>query len=265
MCQWRFVRWGQTRKLDRCETGTWWCTFWFSYCFCTHTRMHTHTHPHTFNLPFPGLPRWAGSRKVKPIWILLKQERVSGSGISWAMYESAPHSRQITTPEPHHSVFYWLYALPAAQPTASKLWRHMMWDLLFLHIIPETISADHYWLFLWFLVSDSCHKCSNVPVLISCYQWHQEPECVPGQNYSRGLLSLPCSTVWAEAEHRASKLAHAGHRCAQSWLEFHSNFKIRYGYERVTDISYQYDHCINWIFFAFTSVAKHPAWPQVPT
>ena len=33
---------------------------------------------------FPGLPRWAGTRKVKPIWILLKQETVSGSGISWA-------------------------------------------------------------------------------------------------------------------------------------------------------------------------------------
>jgi len=26
---------------------------------------------------------------------------VSGSGISWAMYKSAPHSRQITMPEPH--------------------------------------------------------------------------------------------------------------------------------------------------------------------
>ena len=32
----------------------------------------------------PGLPGWAGTRKVKPIWInLLKQEAVSGSGISW--------------------------------------------------------------------------------------------------------------------------------------------------------------------------------------
>ena len=31
-------------------------------------------HTHTFNGPFPGLPRWAGTRKVKPIWILLKQE-----------------------------------------------------------------------------------------------------------------------------------------------------------------------------------------------
>ena len=26
---------------------------------------------------FPGLPRWAGTRKKKPIWILLKQETVA--------------------------------------------------------------------------------------------------------------------------------------------------------------------------------------------
>jgi len=44
-----------------------------------------------------------GARKVKPIWILLKQETVSGSGISWAICKSAPRSRQITTPAPHHS------------------------------------------------------------------------------------------------------------------------------------------------------------------
>ena len=52
-----------------------------------------------------GPPGWAGTRKVKPIWIWLKQETVSGSGISWAKCKSAPRSRQITTPEPHHSVF----------------------------------------------------------------------------------------------------------------------------------------------------------------
>ena len=45
---------------------------------------------------------------------------MSGSGISWAISKSAPRSRQITTPTPHHSVFYRLDALPAAQPTASK-------------------------------------------------------------------------------------------------------------------------------------------------
>jgi len=64
---------------------------------CTHTRLTAF---------FPGLPGWAGTRKVKPIWILLKQETVSGSGISWAICKSAPRSRQTTTPAPHHSVFY---------------------------------------------------------------------------------------------------------------------------------------------------------------
>ena len=68
----------------------------------------------------PGLSGSACTRKVKPIWILLKQETVSGSGISWAICKPAPCSRQITTPAPHHSVFYRPDALPAAQPTASK-------------------------------------------------------------------------------------------------------------------------------------------------
>ena len=44
----------------------------------------------------------------------------SGSGISWDICMSAPRCRQITMPVPHHSVFYRLDALPAAQPTASK-------------------------------------------------------------------------------------------------------------------------------------------------
>ena len=78
----------------------------------------------------PGLPRWASTRKVKPIWILLKQETVNGSGISWAICKSAHRLRQITTPAPHHSVFYRPDALPAAQPTVSKHWRHIFTYLL---------------------------------------------------------------------------------------------------------------------------------------
>ena len=62
-----------------------------------------HTHP--FKGPLSGLPGWAGTRKVKPIWILLKQETVSGSGISWAICKSEPRSMQITTPAQHCSVF----------------------------------------------------------------------------------------------------------------------------------------------------------------
>ena len=99
------------------------CEFTFNFMFLqtditTVSLGVTHTHP--FNGPFPGLPRWAGTRKVKPIWILLKQETVSGSGISWAICKSAPRSRQITTRTPHHSLFYRPDALLAAQPTGSK-------------------------------------------------------------------------------------------------------------------------------------------------
>ena len=54
---------------------------------------------------FPRLPGWAGTRKVKPIRILLKLETVTGSGISWPICKSALCSRQITTPVPHYSVF----------------------------------------------------------------------------------------------------------------------------------------------------------------
>ena len=60
-------------------------------CFCLPQTLCHHyqlneltqdTHP--FNgTPFPGLLGSTGTRKVKLIWILLKQETVSGSGIHW--------------------------------------------------------------------------------------------------------------------------------------------------------------------------------------
>ena len=68
-----------------------------------------------FNGPLSGTTRVSRYQKWKTIWILLKQETVSCSGISWAICKSAPHSRQITTPAPHHSVFYRPDALPATQ------------------------------------------------------------------------------------------------------------------------------------------------------
>jgi len=53
---------------------------------------------------FQDYPDEPAPIKVKPIWILLKQETVRGSGISWAICKYAPRSRQmITMPAPHHS------------------------------------------------------------------------------------------------------------------------------------------------------------------
>jgi len=115
----------------------------------TVSRLASHTHTHLSAL-CPGLPRWAGIRKVKPIWILLKQETVSGSGIHWAICKSTPHSRQITTPAPHHLVSYRPDALPAAQPTASRHWRHAVW--------PQLTS---FFLFCkrTFTISSTCASC----------------------------------------------------------------------------------------------------------
>ena len=86
----------------------------------------THTHTRLTDF-FPGLPGW----------ILLKQETVSGSGISWTICKSASRSRQ---PCQHPTTQSYLQAgCPSCRPTNSvkalkalivptnevgKCWRH---------------------------------------------------------------------------------------------------------------------------------------------
>ena len=69
--------------------------------------------------PFNGLlsrtTQVSRYQKGKPIWILLKQETVSGSGISWATRKSAPRSRQITTPA--HHISFLQARCPSCRPT----------------------------------------------------------------------------------------------------------------------------------------------------
>ena len=142
-------------------------SYYYYYYFLTPVLnshgMKTHTHTRLTAL-LPGLPGWASTRKVKPIWILLKQETVSGSGISWDICKSAPSSRQITMPVPHHSVFYRPDALPATQPTASKHWRHHFQGmknctLLLLHIILLLLT-----LLLLQTIPTGCHALSRMAI-----------------------------------------------------------------------------------------------------
>jgi len=45
-------------------------------------------------------------QKGKPFWILMTQERMGSSGVSWIICKAlAHHSRHITAPRPHHSIF----------------------------------------------------------------------------------------------------------------------------------------------------------------
>ena len=85
----------------------------------THGRTHARTHARAFNGPSSG-PGWAGTRQVKPICILLKQEKVSGSGISWAICKSASRSRQTTTPAPHHSISFFTGRMPFLPPNQQR-------------------------------------------------------------------------------------------------------------------------------------------------
>jgi len=91
--------------LEFCSTKLSTLSSYLTYNAYTHTRL---------TALCPGLPGWAGTRKVKTIWILLKQETVSGSGISWAICKSAPRSRQITTPAPFLQA-----GCPSCRPTNS--------------------------------------------------------------------------------------------------------------------------------------------------
>jgi len=58
--------------------------------------------------------------KVKPIWISWSKRYSEWHWHQLGICESASHPRHITVPASHHSFFYMLDALPAAQPTASK-------------------------------------------------------------------------------------------------------------------------------------------------
>jgi len=106
------------QKLLAFAANSWVVTLMWSLMHCDVTSTMTTTttvlRPSGF---CPGLPGWASTSTVKPIWT------VKGIGIIWAICKYAPRPRQITTPIPHLSVFYRLDVLPATQPTASKLLR----------------------------------------------------------------------------------------------------------------------------------------------
>ena len=76
---------------------------------------------HTFNGPLSGTA-WVSQyqkRKTDLDFTVLKQETVSGSGISCTICKSAPHSTQITTPAPHYSVF--TGQMPFLPPNQQRL------------------------------------------------------------------------------------------------------------------------------------------------
>ena len=78
------------------------------------------THTHTHNGPFYGTTQVSRYQKGKPIWILLKQETVSSSGISWAICKTAPRSRQTTMPAPPHPAQFFTGRMPLLSPNQQR-------------------------------------------------------------------------------------------------------------------------------------------------
>ena len=126
-----------------------------------------------------GLPSCASIRKVKPIWILLKQETVSSSGISWDICKSAPCSKQITMPTPHLSFLQ--AGCPSCRPTVSKHWRQFVLPMLTHDIVCQLAvllicSLSSLWTYRQGTCKDS--KESTARVLLAWNPWLCDPICL---------------------------------------------------------------------------------------
>ena len=143
---------------------------------------HTHTHP--FNGPF------SGTRKAKPVWILLKQETVSGIGISWAICKSAPLSRQ---PRQQPTTQFLQAGCPSCHQTNSvKALKAFVMYMAFSFIDCETCSL------LW------CSK-----VIFVAFGWKYNKSCyfeklqddlrMPHMHRQpKNIMPLAPSIGWAE-------------------------------------------------------------------
>ena len=91
-------------------------------CFAVVSRLHTYIH--TFNGLFSRTTWVSRHQKGKPFWILLQQKMMGWQWHQLDYMQIICTTLQTTTPVPHHSIFYGPDALPDAQPTVSKHWRH---------------------------------------------------------------------------------------------------------------------------------------------
>ena len=105
-----------------------------------------------------GNTRVSRCQKSKTNLDFTEPRTVSGSGISWAIYKSAPHPRQIITPAPHHSVFLQA-GCPSCHPTNNvKVGRTIIKNMNKKNVTTYLLS----------------HICRSLPLAnrFSCFQFH---------------------------------------------------------------------------------------------
>ena len=145
---------------------------------------------------------------------------MSGSGISWAICKSAPHSRHDNHVNTPPLVFYRPDALPAAQPTASKHWRQKALNVLYVILYKSGI--------LYHIFIDTClYYCVLVTRIFKycvvgiwpwrvCVSWqHPSSHMILSRNI-RKLLSM----LWRSAMLQYNTIRDVVLTCAQklTWV-----------------------------------------------
>jgi len=135
---------------------------------------------------------------------------VSGSGISWAVCKSAPRSRQITTPAPHHSLCHTKRELrrsdtaPELEQTAQQITSSSTSNL-FLSVCPQ---ATHF----TFSTSGSAacykhtHTDTDTPVskqdhhrVIEALLWLPSKQPAEGINTGVQSVNIGIHSAWRKA------------------------------------------------------------------
>jgi len=149
---------------------------------------------HLCNGHFPGLPGWAGTRKVKPVWISLKQETASGRSISWAICKSASRCRQITMPVPHHSSILQA-GCPSCRPANSV---KALKAKFYSNFTVDMRNYFHHQ--CWILFKDSVHLSVFLLVLLALPTYYSKQGlcngtvsiCLSGPTVENPLLQVCC-------------------------------------------------------------------------
>jgi len=180
--------------------------------FCKSGRSTIATHTHTrLTAFFPGLLGSAGTRKVKPIWFYWSKRQ-------WEAVASAgPYASLHLAPDRYHAstsplkFFYRPDALPAAQPTVSKHWRHLK------HWRHKEFNHVQVCCALIYLLKENCREKSAmavtgyVIVLLFCTE-------LPVPDFAgNSLLPSPtCNSPWFEATEFADRQPWS-HQACRLW------------------------------------------------
>ena len=156
------------------------------------------THTHLFNGPFSGTTRVSQYQKSETNLDLLKQDTLSGSGISWAICESASHSRQITMPVPHHSSFFkgQMPFLPPYQQRQSTT-DYNTCDNNNLSYVQQLVTDHHSWLCShatwlhhWHKDAAACLTCLNIDSKRPWLQLSCDHSCATHQRSMNNILRI---------------------------------------------------------------------------